>query len=139
MYTGSKHSTLAFFRNTNVGERDIVIVRNYGAVMALVLDDGHPGANSVIRILSEQLTEFTEHYSDSLIADDLLAQYADIELYLSQSNLAFVGPLTAARAAMYMRNEELNAKDALDKSAKRGEYLVQLQAARVKLFGDISD
>lgn len=107
--------------------------------MALVLDDGHPGANSVIRILLEQLTEFTEHYSDSLIADDLLAQYADIELYLSQSNLAFVGPLTAARAAMYMRNEGLNAEDALSKSAKRGEYLVQLQAARFKLFGDISD
>jgi hypothetical protein len=96
---------LAFLKGLG-NNRYLVLTRNYGAILSIVLDDAETSPDCVITINSTYAAEFLEPFSAAALLPEFAKEYDAIQLYLSASNQPMLGLLSSARAALAMR--ELN-------------------------------
>lgn len=124
-------SRLAFLHSPD-GSRDVVLVRDYGAITAVVLDDANVVPESIIRLPKTLAAEFIQPYLQDIVDPELSAYYDQVQLYLTQSSQAVLGPLASARAALYMKERGLPADQAVALAFRRGQALIVQNSARLK-------
>lgn len=131
----TSNSALAYLLGPN-RSRHLVLTRNYGAVIAVILDDGVPSQDgSILRIPSKNAAEFLEPFSSDIFAPGVSTQYDAIQLYLTANNLALLGPLSSARAALALKtNPAISPAEAVELAAKECLLLTQQQAQRLNMI-----
>lgn len=133
--TIKNQTNLGFFLSPD-GARDAVLLRNYGAITAAILDDGDLGPNSVIRLQEAQIHQFVDPYCEGCTDPLLLDQYNEILVFLNENNLTVLGPLTSTRAAIYMKEKNILAGPAIELAVQRGIELTEQQGKRVQIALD---
>jgi hypothetical protein len=123
-------TSLAFFLGPNKA-KTLVMVRNYGAIDAVLLTDDAED-QSFMRIPVAQSAEFLEPYADDLVAPELNDYYDRIQLYTSSHGLTLLGPLSSARAAFALKNFPVNEAEAIELAEQQARTLMEQQAARGK-------
>lgn len=132
----SSKSSLAFLigpDKTNC----LVLTRNYGAIVAVILDDTDLNEDTFMRIPSVHSTEFLIPYSDDLIAQDLIDQYDAIQLHLTTTGAPKLGPLTSARAAWAMKHKGMPVEGSIKFALAEGERMASEHAARSQLIENL--
>ena len=129
--TTKNQTNLGFFLSPD-GARDAVLLRNYGAITAVVLDDGDLGPDSIVRLQEAQIHQFVDPYCEGCTDPSLSDQYDEILVFLNENNLTVLGPLTSTRAAIYMREKNTLVGPAIELAVQRGIDLTRQQFKRVQ-------
>lgn len=125
-------TSLAFLTGID-HERYLVLARDYGAVIAVILDDSIFTENTVLRVPSQTALELLEPYADDIVAAELSEQYDQLQLYLLQNDRSLLGPLTSARAALAMKRDNLTPESAIEVATQQGALLTERQIERLKI------
>lgn len=131
-------TALAFLLGPN-NSRNLVMTRNHGAIIAVILDDTQIDENSLLRFSSVHVEEFLEPYCDDIVAPELSEQYDALQLHVSTQGDSLLGPLTSGRAALIMKNMKFEADQAIILAIQEGRDLVTRQSERVKHIQTFSD
>lgn len=114
--------------------RYLVLTRNYGALISVVLDDSESSEDCAFNVVSTHAALFLEPFSDQLVVPEFKNEYDAILLHLSTADLPILGPLSSARAALAMKELHLSVETAIAYAAKLSLLLVEQQAVRRRLI-----
>lgn len=129
-------SSLAFFLGPN-SAKTLVMVRNYGAIQAVLLTDEVEDASTVMRIPMKISAEFLLPYCDDLVSPELSEYLDKIQLYLSTNRMTLLGPLSSARAAYAMQQFQVSEAQAIELANQQAQTLLQQNAQRIKEVSDL--
>lgn len=131
----TSRSALAYLLGPN-NTRNLVLTRNYGAVIAVILDDSVPGQDSsILRLPSKNSAEFLEPFVSDILAPGVTPQYDQIQLYLAANNLGPLGPLSSARAALALKLQpEITPAQAVELADLESKLLTQQHAHRLHMI-----
>lgn len=127
----ASRSALAYLRGPN-NTRNLVLTRNYGAIIAVVLDDKDFNENAIMRIPVLHVAQFIDPFCDDIVIPDMADQYDAVQLYLSDNNLPMIGPLSTARAALAVK-AGMEPQAAIDSAINEGSDLTNQQAKRAAM------
>ena len=112
----------------------LVMTRNYGAINAVMLSDSAPGkpapASAVLRLSQAESARYMTHYSEGVVAAQLLPFYSQIDAHCTKMGQPLPGPLAAARAAYAMKAQDATVEDALTLAYQQAEQLIFQQQER---------
>lgn len=129
-------TSLAFFLGPNES-KTLVMVRNYGAIEAVLLSDDVDDLATIIRIPVKVAAEFLEPYCNDVVNPELNEYYDKIQLHLSKGSQTLLGPLSSARAAYAMQKFKINEAEAIDIADQQSKTLLAQHAERNKAVDDL--
>jgi len=118
---------LAFWMDAPEGvEPALVIIHNRGlSFSTVILDDSIDDLNlNRFQIPSQDIEKYFRYLSDSICPPEMKANFHVIQKYLIDKGLPMAGPLTYARTAWLMYHKGMCCQDAMDKSQKTEEWMI---------------
>lgn len=126
----AKKSELAYFLGPNQ-TKNLVLCRAYGDIVSIIFDDTLIDETAVLRVNAKHFGEFLEPLSDGLIVKDMDDQYNALDTYLTVMNQPVLGPLTSARAVLFMKADQCSPSSAIQKALDQGAMLIREQTERL--------
>jgi hypothetical protein len=128
-FTSQNRTRLALLKGSSASE--LVLVRSYGAVTAVILDDSETSQNCSFRLGTPFYAEFLEPFERT--PADYSAEIDRLHTYLTNEGQAQLGLLAMMRAAIALRDEKLTEKAALQRAVDTSNRLVQELMNRLKI------
>jgi hypothetical protein len=117
------------------GAPDLVMVRGYGAITAVILDDSETSENCSFRLGTPFYSEFLEPFEQT--SSDFPDEINRLHTYVTNEGQAQLGLLAMMRTAIALREGNLDEKAALQHAVETSNRLVQALMNRLKIIDTV--
>lgn len=113
------------------GGSELVMVRRYGSLLAIALDD-QLTEHSLVRVPEAIGPKLLTPYHDTNILEALSEQYDQLQNHLAETGQIMMGPLFFARAAVAMKERGMTAAEAITEATACSDRLIEANRGHVE-------